>query len=324
MGTWIRGSATPSPHLREALQMTTQSTAEVLQGPAETRSLGWRSLHGTRRFVRRKPLGAFGGLILLLLVSAALLADVLAPYGAAQQDTGAPLSAPSASHLAGTDQYGRDIFSRLLYGARISLYVGIGATVLSIVPATVIGVASAYFQGRFDYIVQRVVDAVQAVPGLILLIAIVVVLGPSVVMVVASLSVRSAVVNSRVMRGATIQIMGRDFIQAARSLGARDLRLMLRHVLPNIAAPIIIVASLGFGQFILAEASLSFLGYGVPPPEPSWGGMLASDGRNYMYAAPHMFVGPALVLSLVVFGVNMFGDAMRDVLDPRLRGASGN
>lgn len=282
-----------------------------------------RMLHAIRRFIVRKPLGAFGGTVLVLLVLAALFAGIVAPYGENQQDTGEALIGPSVAHWVGTDQFGRDVFSRLLYGARISLYVGIGATVLSILPATALGVASAYFRGSFDAVLQRFVDATQAVPGLILLIAIVVVLGTGVVNVVVALAVRSAIVNSRVMRSAALQIMGRDFMTASRALGASDLRLMARHVLPNVAAPMIIIGSLGFGQFILAEASLSFLGYGVPPPAPSWGGMLAADGRTYMYAAPHMFVAPALALSAVVFGVNMFGDALRDVLDPRLRGSGG-
>jgi len=284
-------------------------------------SLLARALTAARRFIVRKPLGAFGATVLVLLVVAAVFAGVVAPYGENQQDTGTPLSAPSFQHWVGTDQFGRDLLSRLLYGARISLYVGIGATLLSVIPGTALGVASAYFRGSFDAVVQRLVDAVQAVPGLILLIAIVVVLGTGVVNVVLALAVRSAVVDSRVMRSAALQIMGRDFITASRALGASNKRMMLRHVLPNVAAPMIIVASLGFGQFILAEASLSFLGYGVPPPAPSWGGMLAADGRSYMYAAPHMFIGPAVALSLVVFGVNMFGDALRDVLDPRLRGS---
>lgn len=273
------------------------------------------------KFCRKKPLGAFGAFIILVLVLAATFADLVAPYGPLAQGVGAPLQAPGGEHWAGTDQFGRDVYSRLLHGARISLYVGIGAMVASTVPATIIGMASAYFQGKFDYVLQRLVDAIQAVPALILLIAIVVVLGQSITMIIVALSVRAAVVNSRIMRGSAIQIMRRDYIDAARALGAGNVRIMARHVLPNIAAPIIIVASLGFGQFILAEASLSFLGYGVPPPHPAWGGMLAADGRNYLYAAPHLFIAPAAVLSIVVFGVNMFGDALRDVLDPRLRGA---
>jgi peptide/nickel transport system permease protein len=262
--------------------------------------------------------------VLILLDTTAVFADLIAPYGSAEQNTGAALADPSRDHLVGTDQFGRDLFTRLVYGARISLQVAVGATVLSIVPATMLGMASAFFKGAFDAIVQRLVDAVQSVPALILIIAIVVILGAGVWNIVLALAIRSAIVNSRVMRGATLQVTGRDFVTAATAIGASPARIMARHVLPNIAAPIIIVVSLGFGNFILAEAALSFLGYGVPAPAPSWGGMLSGDGRSYMYSAPHMFIGPAVALSLVIFGVNMFGDAVRDVLDPRLRGSSGS
>ncbi|MDA1148198.1 MAG: ABC transporter permease [Chloroflexi bacterium] len=299
--------------------MAAESATTITVPQQHSSTLRWRKW--TWKFIRRKPLGAFGAAVIIVLVLSAVFADVVAPYDPLAQGVGRPLTSPSANHLAGTDQFGRDVFSRLLHGARISLYVGIGATLGSIVPATIIGMASAYFQGKFDYILQRLVDAIQAVPALILLIAMVVVLGQSITMIILALAFRSAVVNSRIMRGSAIQIMRRDYIDAARALGAGNARIMIRHVLPNIAAPIIIVASLGFGQFILAEASLSFLGYGVPPPHPAWGGMLAADGRNYLYAAPHMFIAPALVLSVVVFGVNMFGDALRDVLDPRMRGS---
>lgn len=274
-------------------------------------------------FARRKPLGAFGLVVLLGLIGAAALADVITPYGPLQQNTGAPLSPPSLQHLAGTDQFGRDMFTRLVHGARISLAVAVGATTIAVVPSTVIGMASAYFRGTFDLIVQRLVDATQAIPGLILLITIVSILGGGLVNVILALSLPASIRTSRVKRAASLQVTGRDYIMAARSMGANDIRIMLLHVLPNIMAPIIIVISLGFGGYILAESTLSFLGYGVPPPAPSWGGMLASDGRRYMYVAPHMFVGPAIALSVVVFGMNMLGDAMRDILDPRLRGSGG-
>lgn len=300
-----------------------------MQGTAASDAIGpesitipWRSraLKSTLRFLRRKPLGAFGAAVILVLVVAAALADVATPYDPYANNTGESLEGPGASHWLGTDQFGRDIFTRVLHGARISLIVGIGATVLSIIPATFLGIITAYLGRGFDYFFQRLVDAVQALPTLILLITIVVVIGGGVWNITIALAVPSAIVGSRVMRSAALQVMGHDYIWSARASGATSLRIMLRHVLPNITAPVIIVASIGFGQFILAEAALSFLGYGVPKPEPSWGGMLAAEGRTYMYAAPHMFVAPALALSIVVFGVNMFGDAMRDVLDPRLRG----
>ena len=273
------------------------------------------------RFARRKPLGAFGAVVLLLLVFSALFAELIAPYGPLQQNTGKPLEGPSLAHLAGTDQFGRDMLTRLIYGARISLTVSVFSVLIATIPSTILGIASAYFRGSVDLVLQRVVDAVQAVPGLILLITIVSVLGPGLFNVILALSLPAAIRSSRLKRASALQITGKDFILAARSVGATTPRIMLRHVLPNIMATVIVVVSLTFGGYILAESTLSFLGFGVPPPAPSWGGMLASEGRRYMYGAPHMYLGPAICLSVVVFGVNMFGDAMRDVLDPRLRGA---
>lgn len=264
-------------------------------------------------------MGAFGGVLLLLLLVVSVFADLLAPYGQFAHSSDV-LQGPSASHLAGTDQFGRDVMSRLIHGARISLYVGTAVTIVSLVPATVLGIVSAYFGGWVDYLIQRFVDTIQAIPYLILLIAIMVVLGPSLLNVIFALSFRRAVVESRIMRGATLGIMNEGYVDAARAAGATDLRIMGRCILPNIMPTIIVIASIGFSGVILAEASLSFLGYGVPPPNPSWGGMLAADGRAYMYAAPWMLATPTIALSLVVFGVNMFGDALRDVLDPRLRG----
>jgi peptide/nickel transport system permease protein len=296
-------------------------------GQAQRRGASAGRLAGVAKwllwFVKRKPLGAFGLVVLVGLITTAALADIITPYGPLQQNTGAPLSPPSFAHLAGTDQFGRDMFTRLVHGARISLAVAVGATTLAVVPSTFLGMSSAYFRGKFDLIVQRLVDATQAIPGLILLITIVSILGGGLVNVILALGLPAAIRTSRVKRAAAMQVTGRDYVMAARSMGANDMRIITLHVLPNIMAPVIIVISLGFGGYILAESTLSFLGYGVPPPAPSWGGMLASDGRRYMYVAPHMFMGPAIALSVVVFGMNMLGDAMRDILDPRLRGSGG-
>ena len=193
---------------------------------------------------------------------------------------------------------------------------------LGTVPALLLGLASAYFGGWIDYVTQRLVDAFQSVPYLIMLISIMVVLGPSLTNVIIALSFRRAIVESRVMRGATMGILNNTYIESARATGATDVRIMLRHLVPNIMPTLIVLGSIGFAGVILAEASLSFLGYGVPPPTPSWGGMLAADGRAYMFAAPWMLIAPTIALSITVFGVNMFGDALRDVLDPRLRGST--
>ncbi len=273
------------------------------------------------RFARRKPLGAFGAVVLILLVISATFAEVIAPYGPLQQGTGDALEPPSLAHLAGTDQFGRDMFSRLIYGARTSLTVSVSATIMVTIPSVILGVVMGYYRGWVDLFLQRIVDAVQAVPGLILLITIVSILGPGLWNVIFALAIPASITSSRLQRAATLQVSGRDYVLAAQALGATTPRIMMWYILPNIMATVIVVMSLGFGGYILAESTLSFLGYGIPPPAPSWGGMLASDGRRYMYSSLHMFVGPALALSLVVFGVNMFGDAIRDILDPRLRGS---
>lgn len=300
--------------------MTTIEATTQLSHGFETPSLARRSLRGLRYFVKRKPLGAVGGVIVIVLVMTAILADVIAPYDPLAQNAAAALQPPGANYLAGTDQFGRDLFSRLVHGARVSLFVGLGAVLLATIPGTILGILSAYFGGLFDYFVQRVVDAFQAIPGVILLISIMVVLGGSIPNVIIALAIPAMIRDSRIMRGASMSISRSEYVMAARALGASDLRIMAQHVLPNIASPIIVVASLGFGGFILAEATLSFLGFGVQPPAPAWGGMLSAEGRAYMFAAPWLLWGPAIALSLVVFGANMFGDALRDVLDPRQKG----
>lgn len=303
--------------------MATEQQTGVLSPGLEGRATAGRFQRmskSLRRFAQRKPLGAFGAVVVVVLIFVAIFANVLAPYGPNVNDVTTPLAGPSVGHPAGSDQYGRDMFSRLIFGARISIYVGVGATILSIVPAMFIGITSAYFKGPYDYVLQRVVDAIQALPGLILLIALVAILGTGLFQIIFALSFGRAFSNSRILRGASFQVMSMDYVDAARSLGAGNSRIMFRHILPNVLAPVIVVGSLGFGQIIIAEASLSFLGFGVAPPAATWGSMLSGEARTYMYAAPHMLWMPALTLGLVVFAVNMFGDALRDVLDPRLRG----
>ena len=285
-----------------------------------TTRLEWR--RPLLRFVRTKPLGAFSAAVLVLMVLVAVLAPLLAPFDPLVHDNFAQLQGPSAQHLIGTDQFGRDVLSRIIYGARTSLYVGLGATILGVGLAVVIGTASAYFGGAVDYLVQRVVDAVQAIPALILLIAVLVILGPSLTNVVIALSARSSMVTSRVVRGSALGVLAQPYVEAARLLGGSHTRVILRYIVPNIMATVIVLASISFGGNILAEASLSFLGYGVPPPTPSWGSMLSAEGRAFMLVAPWLLIAPTAALTIVVYAANMFGDALRDVLDPRLRGAS--
>ena len=298
--------------------------AVLAGGGLRARQTGLRGLgRELVAFARAKPLGAFGAVVVIVMVLMAVFAQQIEPYDPIATSQREALESPGGAHALGTDQYGRDILSRVIRGARISLYVGLGATTAAIVVATMIGVASAYFGGATDYLAQRLVDAVQAIPGLIMLISVLVILGPSITNVVLALAFRSSITTSRIVRGATLGVLANPYVEAAKVLGAHDVRVMLRHVVPNIIPPVIIVATVQFGGAILAEASLSFLGYGVPPPTPTWGGMMSAEGRIYMIAAPWILIAPAIALSLVVFSVNMLGDALRDRLDPRMRGGGG-
>ncbi len=281
------------------------------------------ALAGLGRFCRRKPLGAIGGLIVLVLIVLALFAGGIAPYPYDEMIAGARLRPPSAQFWMGTDNLGRDMFSRVVAGARVSVTVGFGAVLLGIFLATIIGVTSGYFAGRYDIVVQRVVDAWQSFPFLVITLSLMAVLGPGQLNVILALGVVGAAGASRVIRGATIGVAHNPYVEAARALGCGHLRILVRYVLPNVAATVIILATIGLGGAILAESALSFLGFGVPPPYPSWGAMLSGSGRSYMYQAPWMALWPGAAISLAVYGFNMLGDALRDVLDPRLRGSGG-
>ncbi len=275
------------------------------------------------QFCRTKPLGALGGLIVVVLLLLAVLAPWVAPYTYDETIPGARMKAPGAQFWMGTDNLGRDVFSRVVYGASVSVTVGFGAVLLANLLAGVIGITSGYFGGAYDICVQRVVDAWQSFPFLVVILSMMAVLGPGMVNLILALGVLGAAAGSRVIRGATISVMQNTYVEAARALGAGHLRIMLHYVLPNVAATIIILATIGLGAVILAESALSFLGFGVPPPYPSWGAMLSGSGRSFMYRAPWMAFWPGAAISLAVFGFNMLGDALRDVLDPRLRGGGG-
>ncbi len=275
------------------------------------------------RFCRRKPLGAVGGLIVLALLLMAAFANWIAPYSYDQSIPNARLQPPGSGFLLGTDNVSRDVFSRIVYGARVSVTVGFSAVFLATLLATTIGITSGYFGGRYDIVVQRLVDAWQAFPFLIIILSLLAVLGPGLLNTILALSILLAAATSRVIRGATLAVIENQFVEAARAIGGGHLRIMVWHILPNVAATIIILATIGLGGVILAESALSFLGYGVPPPHPSWGSMLSGTGRTYMYKAPWIAIWPGVAISLAVFGFNMLGDALRDVLDPRLRGSSG-
>jgi peptide/nickel transport system permease protein len=280
---------------------------------------GW--MRGLGRFARRKPLGALGAVIVAAMLVMAAFAERIAPYGYDESVRGARMKAPSAAHWLGTDNLSRDMWSRVVYGARVSITVGFLTVGVAMVLATALGVTTAYFGGVWDLVVQRVVDAWLSFPYLIIVLSVMAVLGPGLGNVVVALTVLIAATNSRVIRGATLGVVEHAYIEAARAIGCSHRRIIVRHILPNVAATVIILATIALGAVILAESALSFLGFGVPPPHPSWGGMLAGSGRTYMFRAPWMAIWPGAAISLAVFGFNMLGDALRDVLDPRLRGS---
>ena len=298
---------------------TLPASATPLSRPA--RRPGWLGVLWT--FCRRKPLGALGGVLVLVMILMAIFANLIAPYSYDETIRGARMKAPGAQFWMGTDNLGRDIFSRVVYGARVSVSVGFGAVLLANFLAATIGITSGYFGGKYDICVQRVVDAWQSFPFLIVILSIMAVLGPGLLNVILALGTLGAAAASRVIRGATISVAQNQYIEAARAIGAGHVRIMWRYVFPNVTATIIILATIGLGGAILAESALSFLGFGVPPPYPAWGAMLSGSGRSYMYTAPWMAIWPGAAISLAVFGFNMLGDALRDILDPRLRGAGG-
>ena len=273
------------------------------------------------RLVREKQLGVVGGVIFLILVFLAIFADFLAPYGMDEMRILDRFAAPSARHLLGGDQVGRDILTRLIYGARISMIVGLSGTSITVVIASIIGVPSGFFGGKYDITVQRFVDAFLAFPGLLILLTVLSIVGPGILQIILVLGVLTGIFSSRIVRSAVISIKENDYFLAAEAIGSPTHKTIMRHIMPNIMAPIIIIFSITIGGIILDEASLSFLGFGLPPEVPSWGGMLSWEGRRYMELKPELALFPGLCLAVVILGVNMFGDALRDLLDPRLRGS---
>ena len=273
------------------------------------------------RMVKTKPLGTVSGIVVVLFLVVGVFADVIAPFGFNEQFRGDYLSPPSLAHWLGTDQIGRDLFSRIIYGARVSMLVGVIGSLTSLIVSCAIGLPSGYFGGKFDLLAQRFIDAWIVFPDLILLILLVALVGPGLWNIVFILGLTYGLGGSRSVRGAVIGIRQNAYIESARATGATTPRILLRHLLPNIAPFLLVLVSTRMPGMMLAEAGLSFLGLGVPPPTPSWGGMLSGAGINYMYAAPLLSIWPGLALSIVVYSSNMLGDALRDLLDPKLRGA---
>ena len=300
--------------------MAQESGAEILTGRREAPSLPIRVSKGVTRFMVRKPLGAAGATIILTMVMLAVLAPVISFYDPLEWSISEKLSAPSGLHWLGTDDKGRDLWSRIVLGAQISLMVGFGAVGFGSVSGAILGVVSAFYGGRVDAGIQRVMDALMSIPTLILALAIMAALGQSLVNVIIAVGIPQIPRANRVVRSQALAVNQSEYAMAAHAIGATDVRVMALHILPQCVAPWLIIATAGLGTAIIAEASLSFLGLGIPPPQPSWGGMLSGTGRTYYAVAPWLAIWPGLALSLSVYGFNLFGDALRDVLDPRLRG----
>ena len=281
------------------------------------------------RFGRQKPLGAMGGIVLVVLVVVAIIASSVAPLDPYKTNLKYKFVSPGVKtleeeggerFLLGTDQIGRDILSRLMHGARISLYVGLISVGIGVTAGALSGIISAYLGGQVDLLVQRVVDAFMAFPALVLALGMMAVLGPSLNNVILVLVIIFIPGSSRVVRAEALRVKETVYIEAAKAIGSSNVRIMFRHVLPNCMAPYIVFATANLGVAIVTEASLTFLGAGTPPDVPSWGGMLAVGGSGYVEVSPWLLAFPALTIFIVVFGFNLLGDALRDVLDPRLRG----
>lgn len=272
------------------------------------------------QFGRRKPLSAAAGVVVVVACLLALLAPWIAPYGPDDVDLLARLNGPSSAHWLGTDQFGRDVWSRVMYGGRTSLAVGIGATALGIGMGVVFGLLSGYAGGGLDLVIQRLMDAVMALPPIILLMVLATTLSPSLRNVIIAISILITPGASRVVRGATLGTKEMLYIEAARATGASAPRIVFRHVLPNVMAPIIVIASISVGSAIMIEAALGFLGLSVRPPTSTWGNMLNTGAQTYMERAPWLALAPGLAIAMTVFSINLLGDGLRDVLDPRLRG----
>jgi peptide/nickel transport system permease protein len=288
--------------------------------PIETRTEPRRSvLRTTWQFVRRQPLGTFGLVIVLIMFGAGCLADWIAPFDPEENDFSTMMQAPSWVHLLGTDQMGRDIFSRLVFGARTALIVGFSAALVGGFLGLVLGVASAYFGGWFDLVFQRVLDVLMAFPLIILALAVVAVFGTGVMNVIIAITIPLFPRCGRVVRASALAVREIPYVDAARALGFSHARIVLRHMMPNVLAPFLILLSAFVGQAILAEASLSYLGLGVQEPVPAWGLMLQGGAEEYATTAPWIAVFPGLAIMLTVLGISLFGDALRDALDPKLR-----
>jgi peptide/nickel transport system permease protein len=320
---------------------TSPATVSIPAVDAQRESSGIGTLPAAvLRFVRQKPLGAVGGGLVLVMLVTGIFSPLIAPKGYDDRDYGALLQDPSASHVLGTDDVGRDIFSRIVYGARVSMIVSVGAVALSI--AGLIGIIAGYYGGKVDLLIQRLVDIWIAFPAILLLIVFGAMFGTPtrakdiipgplsfsldpaevrMLQIILSMGLILTGGSSRVIRGAVIAVRHNQYMESARCLGASVPRILFRYVLPNVMPTILVIATVQLGTAILIESTISFLGFGIPPPIPTWGQMLSGNATRFINRAPLLAVWPGLAISLAVFGFNMLGDALRDVLDPRLRGS---
>ncbi len=294
---------------------TADFQAELTAAGADVRSR-WDAV---RFFIRRYPLGAAGAVIMAIFVFAAVFAPYLTVYDPLSTNAAASLARPSMVHWLGCDFMGRDVYSRILYGARISLAVATGSMLLACIVGVIIGLLSGYLGGWFDLIAQRFLDIMQSLPLLVLAIIMAAALGPSLQNTILAIAFPLVQSVARVIRANTLSLREQPFVEAAKAIGMSDTRIMARHVLPNTLAPLIVIMTAQFGAVILIEAALSFLGLGVPEPHPSWGRMLSESAAEYVRTAPWLVIFPGAAISFVVFGTNLLGDALRDLLDPRQR-----
>jgi peptide/nickel transport system permease protein len=296
---------------------------DAINYDAELKRAGAHATHGWRRlafFAQRYVLGTAGLIILVMFVLTAIFADFIGRYSPLAVDSAHALARPGAQHWLGTDSFGRDVWSRIIHGARISLAVGIGSTALGSAFGVTIGLASGYLSGWVDLIFQRIIDMLQALPLLVLALVMTAALGPSLPNTIIAIAIPLIPSVARVVRANTLALRELPFVEAAKSIGMSEVRIALRHVLPNTLAPLIVLGTAQLGSTILTEASLSFLGLGIPEPYPSWGRMLSESAAEYVRTAPWLVIFPGLAISLIVFGTNLLGDALRDILDPRQRG----
>jgi peptide/nickel transport system permease protein len=273
------------------------------------------------RLIREKPLGAAAGAVFVLFLLCGIFADLLAPYGMNQISPLNRLKPPSWKFPFGTDNLGRDMLSRCIYGAQLSVIIGFCAAGLATFVSVLLGIVTGYIGGKLDLITQRFVDAWMSFPDLIILIVVVAVVGPGMPQIIVTLGLLLGIGGSRIIRSAVVSVRENMYVHAAQSIGASTGRILWRHILPNVMPPIIVLFTTRVGTVILAESGLSFLGLGVPPPAPTWGGMLSGTGRAYMFQGWWLALAPGLCLTIVVYTTNVFGDALRDLLDPRMRGS---